>query len=301
MSNQASVGRAAPPTDVDSKATGPVMTVEGQEQPTETQPPSRAGWLEWAGSRAMKPQVATGAVLVLLLAGSYLLFGVGASGGATGTPTITEKGVPETSACANSQGRLGLPRRLPPLDKHLVRGTAEGVPDGHSNLLEVSHTPSSAPRSPSSSSPDGTAQKLDSDSVPGDAHFQAFSAALGLYKAGQYVASRRAFDEIVLQGGNLAPRAALYSAMSVRASSGCDKALPFLEGVVARFGPSPEGKQAKWETALCARVLGDYVRARILFRELSDDPSYRDRAESELKRISRTPPPRHNPGRQMPR
>jgi hypothetical protein len=288
--------------------------------------PRRLGrWISWAGAYAMRPQVAMGVLLFVMIGFGLFLFRVRHNNGAVDVVRVTERGVPERdrteTPIAQNPALL-----MPPATEEKLR-----TKDGHqrdaassetnNNGFDGTHSstrvnrdgkPASSVAAASSTSPVGSnsassvanesgargegsldsriADQSEPSSPSSNASSNAFSDAMALFKAGNYASAYRAFDSIAYAGGANAPSAALYAAKSVRASSGCVHALPRFESVAVRFAGTSAGQEARWETAACARITGDLVRARIIYRDLARIPSQRERAEAELARISSASP-----------
>ena len=79
---------------------------------------------------------------------------------------------------------------------------------------------------------------------------------------------------------------ALESATSVRDASGCDRAAPLFEMIMARFPASRAAVDATWEAATCYQKLEDKQRARELYITLRTSNAYAVRAEKELRRLA---------------
>ncbi len=267
--------------------------------------PRRIGrWVSWAGGHAMRPQLAMAALLLLMIGSSLLLIRGRPGSESVGVVRVTEQGVPE---------REGVPQvvtpdvtQLPPRavvdaqrrgmanakaggegsGTHLPRKTAKFArgqyPKATGSIDEVKFNGLQSP-------PDNRASEPKPTAAASSPAADGYTKAMLMYEAGDYANAYRAFDMIDAKGGPQAPSAALYAAKAVRASSGCTNALPRFESVSARFRSSGVRIQAKWEIATCARITGDLTRARIIYRELSRNPSLRERAERELARISGGP------------
>lgn len=273
--------------------------------------PRRIGrWVSWVGGYAMKPQLAMAALLLLMIGSSLLLIRGRPGSEQVGVVRVTEQGVPEREG--SDQVVAPDPEQLPPRTggaaeprKHAPNARPRGLAD---NAPRAKHSDAAKPDEVTASvapdggvgyvtgegripSPTGNRAQLNSMQQPGESASAApppddYARAMEMYKARDYANAYRAFDAIVMRGGANAASAALYAAKAVRASSGCATALPRFESVIARFGNAGAGIEAKWEAATCARIVGDYTRARILYRELARIQGQRERAERELARIS---------------
>lgn len=115
---------------------------------------------------------------------------------------------------------------------------------------------------------------------------------MAAYEAKEFGKAQRGFDAIVAQGGPEASQASLYAAKSVRAASGCGAALPKFDSVISRYGNTSAAVQARWEAAACAKLIGNYDKARQLLADLRNIEGQRDRADHDLARLG--PAPRGN-------
>ena len=269
--------------------------------------PRRVGrWISWAGAYAMRPQLAMGALLFLMIGSSLFLMRGRHRGDQVDVVRVTEQGVPERDGPDPSPSQE--PALLMPPEPELTHRAKENppklVPHADSNSVGSEDTrrkhdagsvevsidagqialPVDDPGGTSSQAalPHGEA----SGDAGGDRAASGLVAAMDLFKAGSYASAFRAFDSIANAGGPSAATAALYAAKSVRASAGCAHALPRFESVAARFPSSSAGLEARWDTVACARITGDITRARIILRDLARVESQRKRAEEELARIS---------------
>ena len=281
--------------------------------------PRRVGrWVSWAGSYAMRPQLAMAALLLLMIGSSLLLIRGRPGSEQVGVLRVTEQGVPEREGAetitpdptelpmksgrglaassegdkaGEARGRIGGGAGSPGAAK---KGGQPASPDLMDELARAADAgPDGFRVGKGIESPTGNATALQNNmnqrpsaTGAGPPAADGYAEAMGLYKAADFANAYRAFDVIAMRGGANAPSAALYAAKAVRNSSGCTTALPRFESVAARYGAAGAGVEAKWEAATCARILGDFTRARILYRELAAIASQRDRAERELARIS---------------
>ncbi|HPB99443.1 MAG TPA: hypothetical protein PKW66_26195, partial [Polyangiaceae bacterium] len=245
--------------------------------------PRRLGrWISWVGGYAMRPQLAMAALLLLMLGSSLLLIRARPGAEQVDVVRVVEQGVPQPETLEGSHAIE--PHQLPPSeDEPLDRRK-----DSRNGTVEP---PDTARTKTSKAEADAPSTAPTSSTAPPAA--DGFSDAMAMYRAKDYANAYRAFDQVVLKGGPNAPAAALLAAKSVRASSGCAHALPRFESVSSRYAGSSEAIEARWETASCARIIGDLTRARLIYRDLAQIEGLRERAENELARISTgsTPPP----------
>lgn len=270
--------------------------------------PRRIGrWISWAGGYAMRPQLAMAALLLLMIGSSLLLIRGRPGSEQVGVVRVTEQGVPEREGAepvvAPDMTDLPLPAAETGPRKVASRGKAGADPasptsaddlraeerEGRAGDAEVAGSIDDQIPSPTGNRMSNQQLNSQRDEPSAAPPADDFARAMELYRAGKYASAYRAFDAVAMSGGANAASAALHAAMAVRASSGCPNALPRFESVATRFGSSGAGVQAKWEAASCARIMGDYTRARILYRELARIESQRDRAEHELSRLSNAP------------
>ncbi len=290
-----------------------LMEAAKQAQKQVPWPRRLSRWVSWAGGYAMRPQIAMAALLLLMIGSSLLLIRGGPGSEQVGVVRITEQGVPERegandmiapdpadlpprSPSGAGPGRMGdnsAGRHQPRSDKGANAAAGKSAAEAIAEAIfpDAGDAKGNAELVPSPTGSRASAQQLNtvqgpggpsSDAPPADA----YAEAVAMYRAQDYANAYRRFDAIALEGGPNAASAALYAAKAVRASSGCSNALPRFESIAARFGNSGAGVQAKWEAATCARITGDYTRARILYRNLARIEGQRKRAERELARIS---------------
>lgn len=271
--------------------------------------PRRVGrWVSWAGAYAMRPQIAMAALLLLMIGSSLLLIRGRPGSEQVGVVRVTEQGVPEREGMDNASPPD--PAQLPPAVGELQpRETASeakaraGFGENGSAAREAKSSAEMADapvREAGAQDRDGLipsptgdhAAMQQSNLMPGsgspsnESPSDPYSEAMAMYRARDFASAYRAFDGIAMSGGANAPSAALYAAKSVRASSGCPNALPRFESIAARFSGTGAAVEAKWEAASCSRIMGDFTRARLIYRDLARVENQRERAERELARIS---------------
>jgi len=275
--------------------------------------PSRVGrWISVAGSYAMRPQLAMAALLLLMIGSSLLLLRGRPGSGLPGTVRVTEQGVPEREQIDDSP--RSVPNQLAPLAAAgSLDPRAEGAPRPSDSepardrrakagadsdntevdrrdqrVAEAQRLMAEADRQHAGAAPPAGAVGNEAAEAPAGTVPPAddYAAAMAMYQAGDFANAYRAFDNVAQQGGANAASAMFYAAKSVRNSAGCAQSLPRFESVMARFGSTSTAIQARWEAAACARILGDYPRARQYLSELAQIESQRERAEAELARLS---------------
>jgi TolA-binding protein len=248
---------------------------------------------------AMRPQLAMAALFLLFIGGSLLLLRT--RPGEQKSMLVTERGVPEGEAEAVAV----LPRRgaapaspAPSREPVAPRAETASAPareavaqrgdERHADLIgRGSGAPSFAPLPRA-----GAAESLDSSgssarAVDGDS---AYEQALSAYRDRKYDEAERRFNEVASRGGENAASAALYSAQSARARSGCPTAAPLFDDVHRRFPDSQPGHEAAWQAAVCYRTLGDFERARQQYEALLTTPGYADRAQAGLASLGDAEP-----------
>ncbi|MET0411698.1 MAG: tetratricopeptide repeat protein [Polyangiaceae bacterium] len=227
-------------------------------------------YVSMTASYAMRPQLAMG-VLLLLMIGSSLLF-LRARPGHHGAIQVTERGVPEAEA------ELVVPVADVPSEP-----TAEPSSAAPPSALATSDVPTldsleSPP--PAVTSQPAVALAVD----PSAESASSFDDAVRAYRAGHYVQAQRLFDRLGKTGGPRAAEAALYAAQSTRHASGCAAAVSRFQRVRSRYPASGVANEALWRAGKCQQKLGDRVAARQSFETLLHVPAYaRDARRSLLE------------------
>lgn len=232
--------------------------------------------LSWAGSHAMRPQLAMAALLVLVLGSSILLLRARPGSVAVTPVKVTERGTPnpaavEPTAIAAEEGQqpAGEPGEAKPADEALdqepqavASAEAEADPSLDADGLALG----TANAEPSSAEDE-----------------EQFKRAMSNYQAGKHQEAQQDFSAINRRGGARAPVAALYEARTVRWQSGCQPAVAYYNGVRNRFPSSPAAADAAWEQADCHKLMGEVAKANDIYQALAaSDTSYRARAVNEL-------------------
>lgn len=223
---------------------------------------------------AMRPQLAMAALLLLVIGSSLLL--LRGRPGQQQNLLVTERGVAETETEAVVIGVLREPR-----DRELE-------PDAVSSRPAASVEPRVSP-------PNGTLDATSENNENGESgqaieSDRQYEEALALYRDRRYEEALAKFDAIAGRGGARAASAALYAAQSARALQGCPSAALLFEQVHQRFADSASGQEAAWQAAGCYRSLGDFERARQLYRALEEVPGFSDRAQAALTSLGDLPP-----------
>lgn len=203
--------------------------------------------LAWAGSHAMRPQLAMAALFFLVIGSSLLL--LRARPGTLGPVAVSENGAPAPEM-ADGQRAAAAPQAAlasaappaatasPAAPVAVAAAEAEGAADR--GALERK-----------AKSADDRAEQTESLAKDGAA------------------------------GGAAEPRSALAAALAVRDSSGCAAAVAKLDEVAVRFAGTQAAADAMWHEANCFKQMGDRARAQQLFLALRST-GYRDRAQAEL-------------------
>lgn len=213
-------------------------------------------FLAWAGSHAMRPQFAMGALLVVVLGSSMLL--LRAKPGAMRT---AQEGRPATQMTAVNPASTQLERGnpLPP--------SLEGEP-------------AAAP----AMAADGSKGSREGASTGVEEDDGAFARGMKKLTAGQAADAQLDFTAASRAGGKNGPKAALYAARAARAAGGCKEAIPYFRKLRERYGESGYGADAMFEEAQCRHELDERAQAQELLTQLQSHPEYRTRATAELAR-----------------
>lgn len=214
--------------------------------------------LSWAGSHAMRPQLAMAAILMLVLGSSILLLRA-----RPGSVAVTPHKDP-TDAAAVATAPADEPQASEP--EALAQAEADATPSAAARA---------APPMPSGGS----------DKVP-DAEAVAsleeqYQRGVANYQAGRHLEAQKDFATVSASQSPKAASAAMFEARSVRAHSGPKAAINYYQRVISNFGGSPIASDAKYELADCYLVLGEVSKAKELFLALAQNPAYRERAQSK--------------------
>jgi hypothetical protein len=247
-------------------------------------------FISLAGAYAMRPQVAMGALLLLMVGSSLLLLRARPAG--PGAVRITEDGVPHGEADRPSRvaaspavgDRRAAPDPHGKADDRPPRG-GEGAAAREAQAPPPPAAPAPPPAEPARDTP-GAASSA--EAVPTATAFAAppedaaYASAMDDYKARRFSDAAKGFEIVANGGGGNAPSAALFAARATRFSAGCGAALPKLDAVASRYAGTSVAAEASWDAATCYREVGQIDRARQLFQSLRRVAGYRDRAEKEL-------------------
>jgi tetratricopeptide (TPR) repeat protein len=225
--------------------------------------------LSWAGSHAMRPQLAMAAILMLVLGSSILLLRArpGAVGVAASKDTATA-------------APLTTPMPEAPAD--------DAQPEALAQADAVASTPPSAPpRQAASAGADVAADE--SAATPEDAERLAsldeeYDRGLANSRAGRHVEAQKNFAAVSQSKSPKAASAGLAEARAVRAHSGPGPAIAYYRRVVERFPGTAAAADAIWDLGDSYNILGDIEQAKQLWASLKDDPNYKERVANEMSK-----------------
>jgi TolA-binding protein len=239
---------------------------------------------------AMRPQLAMGALLLLMI-GSSLLF-LRARPGHHGAIQVTERGVAETEVEIVAPLEEEPPPEAEASEVAEQQQPSPSAPAAQPSPLE--RAPGSIVPAAIGSSPQRSRQ---SDALAEGV--DPFEEAAHAYRAGRYVQAQRLFERVGRAGGAHAAEAALYAAQATRYASGCGAAISRFERVRSRFPASGVASEALWRAAKCQQKLGDRAAAKQNFESLLHVPSYaRDARRSLLElegKVEEAPGPSDHP------
>lgn len=222
--------------------------------------------LSWAGSHAMRPQLAMAAMLVLVVGSSLLLLRV-RTGAVAVTPT-KERG----SGVVAGPGPEHSPPPTTGNDDLAPLPLAEG---------DQASVPSAASSASTAAQPKLTASGAPLDDEQLAILDKQFDQAMANYNKGAHLEAQRDFASIKATKSPRAGSAALFEARAVRAHSGCKAAVPYFNSVRSLGGAM--AADATWEQADCHRILGESAQAKKLYLALQNDKGYGARVAKELE------------------
>lgn len=235
--------------------------------------------ISWAGSYAMRPQLAMAALLMLMLGSSLLL--LRGRPGSGGVVRVTEQGVPERE---HAEYPTPQPGRVQGGPADLGAARTRGAEARRESASADGRERVEGSARPTESAPQATPMP-----VAEAARSSEYDEAMAMYESKEFGKAQRSFDSVVAQGGPEASQAALYAAKSARAAAGCGAALPKFDSVITRYPNTTAAVQARWEAVACNRLVGNYDRARQLLADLRNIEGQRDRADHELARLGPAP------------
>jgi hypothetical protein len=214
--------------------------------------------LAWAGSHAMRPQLAMAALFFLVIGSSMLL--LRAKPGTVGVPVrVTENGAPS-------------PEVREPAAEPLAAATATPHPAEPLAAAEAPLFAEARGREPSSKD----LSEIDEKKAKGERQAKV-SAKLD---EGDMAATAGAMPA---PGVMPAPGAAdAPGTTNTPDASGCPAAISALEALRARAPGTRATADATWAAATCYRSMGATAKARELYTALRADGDYRERAEQQL-------------------
>jgi TolA-binding protein len=218
-------------------------------------------YVSMTASYAMRPQLAMG-VLLLLMIGSSLLF-LRARPGHHGAIQVTERGVPEAEA------EIVVPVAAVPSEPSAEPSSAAPPTASPASAVPALDSLESLPPAGGTSQP-AVALAVD----PSAEGAGSFDDAVRAYRAGHYVQAQRLFDRLGKTGGPRAAEAALYAAQATRHASGCAAAVSRFQRVRSRYPASGVANEALWRAGKCQQKLGDRLAARQSFETLLHAPAY---------------------------
>lgn len=208
--------------------------------------------LAWAGSHAMRPQLAMAAILMLVLGSSVLLL----------------------RARPGSVAVMPIKDDAPP-------ALGQGVPDSE----EIPPEPEAEPEAVASAAPQAQpdARERDEGKAVAMAELDSvYERALSNRRAGNWADAQRDFAQVAGSKSPKAPSAAFYEADATRAQSGCSAAAPKFEAIMNGFAGSAVGEDAAFALADCLNLMGEHERARAVLQSLLGSKTYKDRAAAAL-------------------
>lgn len=215
--------------------------------------------LAWAGSHAMKPQLAMAALVVLVLGSSLLLLRV-RPGAVAVAPSKDESAVPAVAPLTHDEAsEPEATAATPPAELAQAAPMASGAADA---------------------AEDAKAGKADDKELA--ALEEQYKRGLQNYDAGKFGEAQKDFDAVSQSASNKAASASLYKARAVRAESGCPAAVRHYDSVRQRHGSSGIGADATMEQADCYVQMGNRAEARKLWLAMAENPDYKERALASL-------------------
>jgi TolA-binding protein len=220
-------------------------------------------------SYAMRPQLAMGALLLLVIASSLVL--LRGRPGEQVNLFVSGRGVPESE----TESVAVVSRKESDRSRSDGRSRAD-------RLDARAERPSASARAPTAPPP-ALASGQEPEPALGEASGdREYESALAAYRDRRYEEAQRRFEALAARGGGTAPSAALYAAQSARARAGCPTAALLFEQTFQQFPETQPGYESAWQAAGCYRTLGDFERARHHYELLLKKPGYADRAQAAL-------------------
>jgi TolA-binding protein len=210
--------------------------------------------LSWAGSWAMRPQLAMAALLMLVIGSSVLL--MRAKPGSVAV--IPSKDAPTAAGDA------------PP-------AAAAEPEQAAAEPAEVAMNDEASPQAAATTAPSQAASAATNAQA-----VASFDDAMTHYREGRFGDAQRDFNSVASSGGPKSASAALFEAKSARAMKGCAAAVPLYQSVRARFAGGAPAADATYELGDCMRQLGKTDEAMKLWASLADNEDYKERVAHEM-------------------
>lgn len=199
--------------------------------------------LAWAGSHAMRPQLAMAALFVLVIGSSLLLLRARPGTVGVAPVRVTERGAP-----APEQPEVALapapPAAAPAAAEQPTEALAAAEPAAAGEVKRAEERAADKAGADEGKAKDEKADR--DDGAPGGA------------------------------------AAALADAQAKKNASGCSAALPLFDEIGTRYPGTAAAHTAMWEAAQCYKASGNEARARELLLALRSVESYKAQVESEL-------------------
>lgn len=230
----------------------------------------------------MRPQLAMGAVLVLMVGVSLLMLRVRPS---NRQAELTERGVPELPSdplpdtieekSPGSDAVRGVAQAHGPVDEGSSRERPRAERDRDSPLGTA---PTTTPVLPAPS-PGTTADAGD-----------LLSSAQVELAIGHFARAQQLAEEAATRDGHSAGPADLLRVQAEEQLNGCSKAANEYERIASRHHHTPIEHRALWEAARCYRENDDLQGARRVLVKLLDVPEYADKAQNAIDALPETGP-----------
>jgi hypothetical protein len=199
--------------------------------------------LAWAGSHAMRPQLAMAALFFLVIGSSLLL--LRAKPGTVGAPVrVTENGAP--------------------------------TPD----QSDFAAAPAVAAPSPAAAASAGLPAGVGRADQPAEST-QAMPEPKGRDEASKELKEKDSSK--AERADKEAAKLAIADARALRDTTGCPSAVSKFDEVGTRFPGTGIAADAMWEAAACYKLMGELDKAHQLYLALKSTGGYRERAERELE------------------
>jgi tetratricopeptide (TPR) repeat protein len=224
-----------------------------------------------AASYAMRPQLAMGALLLLMIGSSLLL--LRARPGARNEVHVTERGIPEAEVESTAVYPAAAEKPPTPDDK------VEEAPAPRARSPQKDDTASAGQTDLAQAAPAAAEAKA----VEAPSDDAELASAMTAYKEGRFAEAERQFDAVAAGGGDDAATAALKAAEVARDGKGCAVAAERFEQVSIRYSHAKAtAEQATWHAAECYRQLARLEDARRNYEALLESATFQLRAQAAL-------------------